>query len=229
MPESAANARATGVRTIGLFSFVGSLIGGGKAKKASKKAAQLQYDAAMAGVRETQRQFDATRADFAPYQQAGTDALAQLRALMGLNGAEEQQSEIAALRETPLYKSLYGAGEEAVLANAAATGGLRGGNTQRSLAEFGEDTLASLIERQLSGYGGLVGVGAGASGAVGNFGANAVAAMNELRNQGAGAKAQDVLTRGGINSQNWQNAGGFLDNAISAFLPGGGGFMKALF
>jgi hypothetical protein len=83
---------------LGLFSFIGGLIGGGKSKKASKKAAQLQYDAAMAGVRETQRQFDATRADFAPYQQAGRSALEHLEALMGLGGAEEQSAEIAALR-----------------------------------------------------------------------------------------------------------------------------------
>jgi hypothetical protein len=53
--------------------------------------------------------------------------------------------------------------------------------------------------------------------------------MNELRNQGAGAKAQDVLVRGGINAQNWSNAGSFLDNTISSFLPGGGGIWKALF
>ncbi len=152
-----------------------------------------------------------------------------MRALLGLDGGEAQTSEIDLLRDSPLYRSLYGAGEEAILANASATGGLRGGNTQHSLAEFGEDTLASLIERQLSGYGGLVGVGSGATGAVSNFGANAVAAMNNLRSQAAGSGAQGALVRGGIASQNWANIGSTLGDAINKATVGGGFNWKALF
>lgn len=211
---------------MGLFSFIGGIIGGGKQKKAAKKAAELQYDAAMKGVAETARQFDLTRADFAPEQQAGNDALAKMRALLGLDGAEGQQAEIDALRGSPLYQSLYRNGEEATLANASATGGLRGGNAQHSLYNLGEDTLSSVIASQLSNYGGLVGVGVGADGAVGNFGANAVAQQNELRNQGAGAKAQYQLVKGGINAQNWANAGSFLDDTIKSFIPGGSVFSK---
>lgn len=209
---------------IGLFSLIGGIIGGGKQKKASKKAAQLQYDAAMAGIAEETRQINQTREDFAPYQEFGRQGVEGYSDLLGFNGGDEQSSAIAALRETPLYRSLYGSGEEAVLANASATGGLRGGNTGRSLFELGEDTLARLIERQLGHYGGAIGAGAGATGSVAGFGAQSVGASNDLRNQGAAARAGDVLTRGGINAQNWNNAGSFLDDAISSFLPGGGGF-----
>lgn len=208
---------------MGLFSFVGGLIGAGKQAKATKKAAQLQHDAAMAGVSETRRQFDATRADFAPYQQAGTEALARMEALLGLQGAQAQTSEIDSLRASPLYRSLYNAGEEATLANASATGGLRGGNTQRSLYNLGEDTLSSVIANQLSNYGGLVGVGTGAAGAVGNFGANAVAQQANLRNQGAGAQAQSALVRGGLAAQNWMNAGTYLEDTIRGIIGGFGG------
>lgn len=186
----------------------------------------------MKGIEETARQFDLTRADYAPYQEAGKNALARFSDLLGMGTPEAQQTAISALRETPLYKSLYGAGEEAVLANASATGGLRGGNTQHSLAEFGEDTLARLIERQLGGYRDLIGVGAGATGNVAGFGAQAVGQQNELRGQGADALAQARLIRGGINAQNWQNAGGFLDDIVSTVAGGltggmgggGGGF-----
>src|SRR5690606_2203704 len=109
---------------MGLFSLLGGIIGGNKQAKAAKQAAQLQYDAAMQGVRETARQFDVTRQDFAPYQQAGVRALDRFGDLLGLNGREDQQREIDLLRASPLYKSLYGSGEEAILANASATGGL---------------------------------------------------------------------------------------------------------
>lgn len=208
---------------MGLFSFVGGLIGAGKQAKATKKAAQLQYDAAQAGIRETARQFDTTRADFAPYQAAGREALDSMTALLGLSGADQQQSEIDALRNSPLYQTLYRTGEEAVLSNAAATGGLRGGNTTRSLYNLGEDTLSSVIANQLSNYGGLVGVGTGAAGAVGNFGANAVAQQANLRNQGAGAQAQSALVRGGLAAQNWMNAGTYLEDTIRGIIGGFGG------
>lgn len=183
----------------------------------------MQHDAALKGIAESARQFNVTRQDFAPYQEAGTQALGAMTDLLGLGGEAEQQSAIDALRDSPLYRSLYRAGEEATLANASATGGLRGGNTQRSLYNLGEDTLSSVIASQLANYGGLVGVGTGAAGAVGNFGANAVAQQNALRNQGADAMAQSRLVRGGIAAQNWQNAGSFVEDAIGAIAGGGSG------
>lgn len=208
---------------MGLFSLVGGIIGGGKQKKAAKKASQLQFAAAEKGIAETARQFDATRTDFAPATALLAPSAQKLGDLVGINGEEAMAAEIASLRESPLYQSLYRNGEEALLSNASATGGLRGGNTQRSLADFGEDTLSNVIANQISNYGGLVGIGTGAAGAVGNFGANSVAQQAALRNQGAGAKAQYQLLKGGINAANWNNAGSFLDDAIASIIGGGGG------
>lgn len=216
---------------IGLFSFVGGLFGGGGQKKAADRAAQLQYDAAMAGIGESRRQFDITRQDYAPYQALGTSAVMPLRDLVGVNGSDAQQKIIDQLKGGPLYTSLIDSGEEGLLANASATGGLRGGNTEEALARFRGDTLNSVIANQLAQYSGLVGIGSGATDAVSNFGAAAVNSQNQLRNQGAAAQAQAVLTKAGINAQNWSNAGGFLDGAISSLLPssGVGGFLKKLF
>ena len=213
------------------------MIGGGKAKKASRRAEELQFQAAQEGIRETARQFDLTRGDFASEQRLGEDSITNYRGLVGLDGAEAQQSQINLLRETPLYQSLFNNGGDAILANASATGGLRGGNVQDGLARFSADTLSSVIQNQLAAYSGGIGVGIGSDQAIGAFGANAVANQNDLRNQGAGARAQGALVRGGINAQNWQNFGGFLDQAVSAAagVPGGGGgggiggFLKGLF
>lgn len=214
---------------MGLFSFIGGLFGGGKQKKAADAAAKLQYDAQMAGLDETRRQFDLTRSDFAPYQALGAGAAPRLGNLTGINGDEALNAEIERIMAGPRYQSLLQNGRDEMLATAAATGGLRGGNFQDASQRFGADTLSSEIGRQLSEYAGLVGIGQGASGAVGNFGAAAVRDMNEARNAGASAQAQAKLIRGGIDARNWQNAGSFLDNAVSSFLPGGGGIWKALF
>lgn len=200
----------------GAGSLIGGLIGGNKSSKAADRAARLQYDAAMQGIEETARQFDLTRGDFASEQALGESGIAGYRALGGLDGADAQDQAIAALRESPFYQSLYRNGEEALLANASATGGLRGGNTQRALYELGEDTLSRAIERQLGIFGNAINVGTGSDVAIGQFGANAVAQQNQQRNFGAGANAQAQLVRGGINAQNWQNAGDALGQILSS-------------
>lgn len=206
---------------MGLFSFIGSIFGGGGQKKAADKAAQLQYDASMAGIDETRRQFDMTRADFAPAQALLAPGAQGLGNLTGINGDEALNAEIERIMGGPRYKSILQNGRDEMLATASATGGLRGGNYKDASQRFGGDVLSSEIERQLGEYSGLVGIGTGAAGAVGNFGANAVRDMNVSRNAGANAQAQAVLTKAGINAQGWQNAGGLLDKGIGAVLGGG--------
>lgn len=224
---------------MGLFSLVGSLIGSGSKKKASRKAEAALIASYEKGIGEQQRQFDTTRADFAPYRDTGAEALGGLGDLVGVNGDDAQLASIAGVRSDPFYQSLYRNGEEALLQSAAATGGLRGGNMQRGLADFGADTLMKAIERQLASLGGLAGMGLGSTEAVANFGAGKANAITELLGQQGQARASGLLTRGGINAANWQNAGSFLDEAVSAALgagagPGGakfnfGNFAKSIF
>lgn len=211
---------------MGLFSFIGGLFGGGSQKKAADRAAKLQYDAAMAGIAASERQYNQTREDYQPYREAGYGALDKMSDLIGLGGADAQTAELDALRGSPLYKTLFKGGQDAILASASATGGLRGGDTAHSLYNLGEDTFSTLIRQQLADYGGLVDLGSGATNAVSSFGERAVGAQNDLRNMGAGAKAQAQLVRGGVNARNWQNAGNFLDDAASAFIPGGSMWSK---
>lgn len=196
---------------MGLFSAIGSiaggLLGGGSGKKAARRAAELQYKAAQEGIAEQARQFDLTRGDLASEQALGEDAIGGFRGLLGLDGADAQQAAIDALRESPLYQSLFNNGRDTILASASATGGLRGGNTQDALSRFGADTLSTVIRQQLGDYAGAIGIGMGSDQALGNFGANSVTNQALLRNQGAGAQAQSILTRGGINAQNWNNIG----------------------
>ena len=142
-------------------------------------------------------------------------------------GIAGQQAAIDALKGSPLYTSLIRNGEDALLANASATGGLRGGNTQGALANFRADTLSQVIQNQLANLGGIANMGQGSAGTLGQFGANMANQVGtQLNNQGS-ARAGAKLAIGGINAQNWNNVGGFLDSAVSAFMPGGGG-IKAL-
>lgn len=211
---------------MGLFSFLGGLIGSGAAKKASRKAeaAQLDYLNRAMGMEQEQRTQD--RADFAPFREFGTSAIQPAGDLLGFNGAPAQQTGIDAIRASPWYQALFRNGQEAVLQNASATGGIRGGNTERGLADFSSDTLATSIDRYLQQAMGAIGVGSGATtsgSAAGQNTANQIAQI--LGNQGQ-VRAGGLLTRGGINSQMWQNAGSFADEAVQTIMKaiGGGGF-----
>jgi hypothetical protein len=51
-------------------------------------AAKTQANATTQGIGEQRREFDITRADTAPYRDAGTGALAQLQAALGMKGPD---------------------------------------------------------------------------------------------------------------------------------------------
>lgn len=213
---------------MGLFSFIGGLLGAGSQKKAITQATHDQVNAFNSGIDETRRQFDVTNANEAPYRDIGAEGVAGLGDLTGVNGAPQQQSAIDALKASPFYQTLFRTGLETNLQNASATGGIRGGNEVRSLADFGSDTLMQTIQQQLASLGGLANIGQNATAQTGAFGADASSAIVKLLSNIGGANASGALAKGGINAQMWNNAGSFADSLASAFLPGGGGGAGAL-
>lgn len=150
---------------------VGSAISGSKASSAAKSAAQTQAASQSEAIGEQRRQFDAIRELLAPYVQAGRPDLTQpyigagpgalqaMQGLAGLRGAGEQQAAINQIKQGAQYQELARQGEEAILQNAAATGGLRGGNVQAALAQFRPALLNQLIESQYGKLAGLTSLG----------------------------------------------------------------------
>jgi hypothetical protein len=198
---------------------VGSVLGGITGGKGASKAAKAQAQAQQAAIAEQQRQFDTTQANFEPFRQAGLSGLSGEMGLLGLNGGDAQQQAIDALKASPGFTSLYNVGQDTVLQNAAATGGLRGGNTNNSLAQFGSGLLSQLIQQQLGAYGGLANLGAGATNSVAGFGANAAGNIgNNLVQQGnanATAAAAPYAALQGVISQ-LTGAGGGLSGLLSS-------------
>jgi hypothetical protein len=158
----------------GVGGFIGSAIGGAiEGSEATGEASQVQQQAAQGGIDEQRRQFDAIQqllnpyvkagqgglAGLQPYAQAGQQAFGQQQALIGLQGSEAQQQAITALQSSPQFQALQQQGENAILQNASATGGLRGGNVQAALAQFRPALLSSLIDQQYTRLGGLANVG----------------------------------------------------------------------
>lgn len=102
----------------------------------------------------------------APYREAGLQGLEGQQALSGALGPEKQKEAIAALEGGAGFQANVAAGENAMLQNASATGGLRGGNIQGALAQFRPQMLQQAINQQYDQFGGLA--------SQGQFGVNAI-------------------------------------------------------
>lgn len=210
---------------MGLFTFLGGLFGAGSAKKASKNAEAAQLDYLNRALTAEQQQNAQSRTDLAPWRDAGGAALVQQGDLTGIHGNDPQAAAIAQLQASPLYQSLYRNGLEANLQNASATGGLRGGNEGRSLADFGADTLSTTIQNQLGNLGALSGQGLQATNSTVSSGDALTQAIAQILGNQGQVRAGGILTRGGINSSIWNNFGNFLDGNNSG---GGGGLSSIL-
>jgi hypothetical protein len=207
----------------------GGLIGSQMTSSATRSASETQAGAAQAGIDEQRRQNEAVQQLLAPYVQAGSGALGayspyqqagagalptlqqyaqagapaleQQQALIGLRGPEAQRAAIASIEGGQQFQAMSRQGENALLQNASATGGLRGGNIQGALAEFRPRLLNELINQQYGRLGGLAATGGTVAQ---NLASSGLSATGELARIGQ-ASAAGVGTAGTQTGANIAN------------------------
>ena len=180
-------------------------------KTAAKKAGEAQQHATEQGMAEQRRQFDVMQQLMNPYVQAGQQGLSGQQDLLGLNGFNKQQGAIGNIENSPFFKSQYQQAENALLQNAAATGGLRGGNMQEALADNRSNMLFNNVNQQLQN---LSGVASNGQSAAAGLGGNAMTFGNNMAQgyQDIGqAQGSYQLAKSQINS-------GLLGGAINTGL-----------
>lgn len=174
----------------------GSLLSSAIGAESADKSADAQSDAADAGIAEQRRQFDQVQELLAPFVDAGDDALGGQLDFLGLNGRGAQQDSINGIAGSPQFRELTRQGENAILQNASATGGLRGGNTQGALAQFRPQVLNQLIDQQYQRLGGLASNGQNAASGVGAAGQNMANNVGNLQQQSGAAQAGNHIAQG---------------------------------
>lgn len=177
--------------------------------EAAQNAANSQSQASAAGIAEQQRQFDAVQKLLSPYVQAGNQALSAQGDLTGLNGPEAQRRALDQIQNSPQFSALVSQGENSILQNAAATGGLRGGNTQGSLAQFRPAALTQLINEQYARLGGISSLGQASAAGQAAAGQQSANAISGLYGQQGAAQAGAALAAGAQQQQ--------YANAVSQF------------
>lgn len=199
---SAAIAAVVGTVAVGAYAA-------NRQKSAANKASKGQQASDAAAIDEQRRQFDEIQKLLAPYVKGGADATDAQRAFLGLAGPEAERAAVEGVRGSEQFKAAAKEGENAILANASATGGLRGGNVQESLAKFRPNLLNQVIAQRFAGLGDLAGRGqasAAQQAAAGQNSSNAVAGL--LQDQGA-AQAGAALARGNAQA-------GFANTLVQA-------------
>lgn len=127
-----------------------------------------------------------------------------------------QQRAIDDLANGAQFTSLVRQGEDAILANAAATGGLRGGDTQAALAQFRPQMLQALIDKQLANLGGIAANGQNAAGNVGSAAQNSGAQINASLGDRGAALAGRYIAGGQATSNMFGDVSGMLGQFAGA-------------
>lgn len=196
--------------------------------KAARRAADAQNAADARAIAEQQRQFDALQALMKPYVQASAGvngvggSLQAQQNLLGLNGNAAQQAAYDQIQNSAGFQAQLNQGTNAILQNASATGGLRGGNTQAAMAQFAPALLNQAIASQYQNLGGITSLGQNSAAMQGNAGMQSANAIGGLyQSQGAntagyqlarGQNAQDMIgsISGALGNIDFANLGKYL-------------------
>jgi len=158
------------------------------------------YSQALAQQQQAQQ---AQQAMLQPFYNQAQSAMGQMGNLTGMGGADAQQAAISQLENDPRFQAQIASQESAMLQNASATGGLRGGNIQGALAQFRPEMLRNEIQQQMSNLGGIANMGM-------NPLAQAAGGVMQAGQGAAGLLAQQGQGSAGMYTQLGQGQAGLL-------------------
>jgi hypothetical protein len=205
-----------------------SIIGGSMASHAQQKS-----DAAA--IAEQHRQYDTTRADYAPWRAAGSSAVSALMSAYGLSspggsaggapgavGTEQGQplpGAYGGFFTSPGYAFRRDEGLKAIDRGAAATGRLGSGATIKAEQRYGDGLAASEYDAYTSRLAQLAGLGQSATAGTAAAGASSSDNISQALIASGNARASSYT-----NAASSVNSG--LNNIMSAYLMQQGGYFN---
>lgn len=184
---------------------VSGVIGSQSAKSAAKTSAA----GTQAGIDEQRRQFDLTREDFAPYRQAGVNALTQLQTDIN---APTTAADVMA---DPGYQFGMQQGQQALDRKIAAMGGRVSGASLKAAARFGTDYgstgYGAAYQRKqdrLNRLASIAGIGQTSTANSAQSGQNSTNAITNLVQGGANTQAAAGMAQANIWGNTINKIGG---------------------
>ena len=192
-----------------------ALFGAESASSAAETAAQASGQASAASIAEQRRQYDLSRADYAPYLAAGTGALNQLAAGLAPGGRFAGTTPFNFQYDPntdPGYGFRFSEGMKALDRSAASRGGLLSGATMKGAERYGQDLASQEYNNAFNRY-------------VTGFNAQ-TGERNQLYNRYASAADKGQIAVGGVTSQG-ANMAGNIGNAYMTSAANQGNAMMA--
>ena len=211
------------VVSIGTLGIVNDAFGEQAAADAARAAGRLQSEAAGRAEEGINRRFDITQKSLQPAIEAGNQARDQQSALLGLNGGAAQEAAIQNISESPAQQFLRNRAQKNLLQNAAAIGGVGGGDVRSALVEQGVGFAQQDTNNQFNRLNQLSAPGTQTAVNVGQLGANAANQAGNAIIQGGQALAGGELgaAQANANARNQFLQLGAM--GIGAFTGGAGG------
>lgn len=150
------------------------------------------------------------------YQQFG-----QAEGRAAPTGFDAQQQYISQLENSPMFQALARQGEQGILQNASATGGLRGGNVQGALAQFRPAMLNQQIQQQLANFQGIASLGQNAAVGTGNAGLQTGQNIAGFMQDSGQARAFGALGQGQALAGGLSALGGLAGTAFGGGINAG--------
>lgn len=144
-------------------------------------------------------------------------------AVAAVSDQEAQRLAIERVKGGAQFEELAKQGEYGIMANAAATGGLRGGDTQAALAQFRPQMLQALITQQLQNLGGITSVGGNAAGAIANAAVGTGTNIGNAYSSTGQTNAQAAIAAGQANSNAIGGIAGTVGKAFGSLQDVGAG------
>jgi hypothetical protein len=197
-----------------------TVIGAGASIISGNKAAKATEQASAATVAENRRQYDLTRADFAPWRDVGGGALSKLAGMFGVaapgaGSATSAAAPYGGFFESPGYRWQLDQGVQAAERSAASRGLLRSGAAIKAITRYGEGLAASDYNSFADRLSQIAGLGQAATGQTAAAGAQSAALSGQALMNAGNTRASSYLNTGNAISSG-------VGNMAAAYLYGFG-------
>lgn len=172
-----------------------AVVGAAASYHQSQKAEEAQKKAGKKAEALTREQMAIEQERLGRYEQFGAPAREQQAAMTGVLGPEAQQAAVGAFATSPGQQFLRDQQERALVRNAAAIGGLGGGNIRSALQQQAFQRAQTDWERQFGRLGALSGAGQAVAGTQAELGQLGAAQQARLIQQQGAARASGIQER----------------------------------
>jgi len=193
----------------GVLSSIGGLFGAGQASSAAKQAANISGQATDKSIALQKYMYDTTRGDYAPYREAGTNAL------NNMTGANQN-----AFFNDPSLKWRYDQGLNAMNQTAAAKGGLQSGAALKAGQNYGQNMASTEYQNAFNRWANIANLGMGAAANTAGAGSNYANSASSLYQNDAANKGNAKLSSANAWNSAYQGAGNALGDIATMFFGG---------